>query len=193
MSIRYDYYNTGDTGSNGFDDERWGANTFTVSEAFVIESVKLKLLRSATQAPGTITVSIRATSAGVPTGADLISGTTDGDSLTTDAGGEWREITFSAQRSLSAGTQYAIVVRCSAPEVGGDYPLKWRVDGAAPAYSDGNYCWSTDSGANWSLLGSDADHMFECWGSGDLVLAAAEKTTVKRLVVFASNKAYYET
>jgi len=193
MSIRYDYYNTGDTGANGLDDERWIANTFTVSEAFVIESVKLKLARSVAQAPGTITVSIRATSAGVPSGNDLVSGTTDGDTLTTDAEGEWREITFTAQRSLSAGVQCAIVIRCAAPEVGGDYPLKWRADTTAPAYADGNYCYSNNSGATWTLVGTDNDGMFECWGSGDLVLASAEKTTVKRLVVFASNKVYFET
>ena len=61
--------------------------------------------------PGTVTVSIRNTSAGNPSGGDLCVGTTDGDTLPTGAPYEWREITLGAGADLAAVTKYAIVVR----------------------------------------------------------------------------------
>jgi hypothetical protein len=77
----YEYYNTGDTSVASIYGDIWDAQTFTPSVAHTITSVKLKLYRIG-NGPGTITVGIRATDVdGLPTGSDLCSGTTDGNSL----------------------------------------------------------------------------------------------------------------
>ena len=100
-----DYYNTGDDGTPTLiGGVYWESQTFTASSTYDIGSVKLKLYRIGT--PGTLTVSIRATDGnGQPTGADLASGTTDGNTLTTNTSGEWREITFSSSYALTNETQ----------------------------------------------------------------------------------------
>jgi len=155
----YEYYNTGDDNHVWICGTNWVAQTFTPSVAHTITSVKLKLFR--TGAPGTVTVSIRATSGGQPTGSDLCSGTTSGDTLTTSAPGEWREITLGSGYALSAGTTYAIVVRAT----GGNFSnlLYSRVD-TFSTYGGGMYLLSANSGSSWTS-GSPYDLMFEEWGN----------------------------
>ncbi|GAH98076.1 unnamed protein product, partial [marine sediment metagenome] len=160
MSTRYEYYNTGDVGGDGCWDIKWVAQTFTPSIAHKITSVKLKL--SKWGSPGIITVSIRATNgSGHPNGADLCSGTTNGNTLPTGEPSEWREITLGAGYDLSADTKYAIVVRALTGD-GANFPI-WRVDNAAPTYTGG--CWerSVNSGGTW-ISNAGIDFMFEEWG-----------------------------
>jgi hypothetical protein len=109
-----EYYATGDdTGDTLIQGDNWQAQTFTTQDAYTMAKVKLKLYRSGN--PGIITVSIKATDVnGHPTGDDLCSGTTDGDTLTTDTAGEEREIPLTPGYALAISTKYAIVVRCAA-------------------------------------------------------------------------------
>lgn len=173
MATLYEHYNAGDDGATsvGYASIEWGCQTFTPATSHKITSVKLKIYREGS--PGTITVGIRATSGGEPTGADLCSGTTDGDTLTEDSGGEWREITLGAGYDLVASTQYAIVVRV----LGGDSSnyLGWRLDGSSPTYTGGSWGYSGDSGANWSM-DTSIDMMFEEWGDPLWVLHELEVT-----------------
>jgi len=152
----YESYAVDDSASFVFSNEAagngyWIAQTFTPSISHSITSVKLKLSRNNT--PGTITVSIRATSGDVPTGADLTSGTTNGDTLTTDAGtGEWREITVTPF-ILVASTKYAIVMRAA-----NDVPTNYAgARGGGSGYSNGNECYDgADDGATWfGTIGAD--------------------------------------
>jgi hypothetical protein len=108
-----EYYASGDdTGDGAIYGNNWQAQTFTTQDAYRITSVRLKLYRSGN--PGTVTVSIRATDAsGHPTGSDLCSGTTDGNTLTIDTAGEERDISFGAGYPLAISTRYAIVVRAA--------------------------------------------------------------------------------
>lgn len=112
MSILYEHYNTGDDGQFLISSaDTWIAQTFTPSIAHTITSVKLLLFRGVGATPGTLTVHIKATDvSGHPTGDDLCSGTTDGDTLTTNSAGEWREITLGAGALLGADTKYAIIL-----------------------------------------------------------------------------------
>ena len=83
-----------------------GIQSFTASSAYTISSIKLKAKRSNT--PGTVTVSIRATDGGGdPTGADLTSGTYNGDTI-----GTVYEVfeTSVTPYLLTNGVKYAIVV-----------------------------------------------------------------------------------
>jgi len=156
----YEYYNTGDDNHIWLYGSNWAAQTFTPSIAHTITSVKLKLFRSG--APGTVTVSIRATSGGQPTSSDLCSGTTSGDTLTTSAPGAWREITLGSGYGLSAGTTYAIVVRATSGD-SSNY-VWWRVDTSPTYYGGGMWVWSTNSGSSWSSY-ANYDLMFEEWGN----------------------------
>jgi hypothetical protein len=168
VSTLYEYYNTGDDSSQPFWDTRWEAQTFTPSTTHTITSVKLRLYRVGS--PGTITVGIRATDGdGHPTGEDLCSGTTDGDTLTTDSGGEWREITLGSGYELSASTKYAIVGRTSR---GYSDRVNWLKDASSPLYAGGQRERSDDAGSFWTGY-SNNDYMFEDWGGS----SATEKTS----------------
>jgi hypothetical protein len=163
-STLYEHYNTGDDGTDNYYGANWGAQTFTPSTDHTITSAKLKLYRQGS--PGTFTVGIRATSSGQPTGADLCSGTIDGDTLTTSSSGAWYEISLGAGCDLSASTQYAIVVR--APGGDSSNRVTWRGDESSPTYSGGQYWDSSSSGSSWSSY-SSVDAMFEEWGPADTV------------------------
>ena len=161
MATLYESYITNDDNAYGVYDVFWRAQTFTPSVDHIITSVKLLLYRVGS--PSTITVSIRATSAGKPTGADLASGTTSADTLTTNTAGEWREITFSSGALLLASTMYAICVRCP----GGDGSTKYlmmRDDASSATYTDGKEVSSGDSGTTWTAPVDNQDYMFEDWG-----------------------------
>jgi len=84
-----------------------------------------------------------------PTGADLCSGTTPGDTLPNwNAGAEEREITFGAGVELTSGVVYAIVVRApDAPPLDADVLI--YMSNANP-YANGNESASPDSGSSWT-------------------------------------------
>jgi hypothetical protein len=158
----YEYYNTGDFTSLMVCGDNWRAQTFTVGAVgHTVTSVELKLFRH--DSPGTVTVSIRATDgSGHPTGADLTSGTIDGNSLTTNAVGAWYNIALT-ELSLSANTKYAIVVR--APSGNGSNYVGWKADNPYPTYANGNSEISSDSGDTWTSNVA-YDFMFEVWSGG---------------------------
>lgn len=176
-----DYYNTGDnsyslnTAPNG--------QTFTTTESYILTSVKLKLYRDAT-APGTLTVNIYATSEELPTGGVLASGTTNGNTLTENTDGEWREITLTSSYALVSGTKYAIVLATNAN-------AGFRYYSMPETYEGGDYVYFDDP--NWVVYGG-ADWMFETWGTDAYVFSPpADRVTYKRLVAAASNKIWYES
>jgi len=155
----YEYYNTGDDASDDVYGSGWAAQTFTVNAAHTVTSVKLKLYRIGS--PGTVTVSIRATSGLHPTGVDLTAGTINGNTLTTDAAGAWYTITLT-EYTLSASTKYAIVVRALS---GNDSNISyWRYDGSSPTYAGGNVEWSNLWGEDWKSY-TTQDYLFEVWGN----------------------------
>ncbi len=91
----YEYYDLSDPGLANLWGDFWQGQTFTPRVAHTIEAVKLEMYRHGS--PGTITVAIKAVDgSGLPTGVDLCSGTTDGDTLPLIYGGEKREIALGA-------------------------------------------------------------------------------------------------
>jgi len=137
----------------------WHAQTFTALANHQVNSVKLLAYRIGT--PSTLIVSLRViNSSGHPSGSDLASGSTSGDTLPLSQPGEWREITFYQPVNLVAGTKYAIVAR--APGGGGGNAVKWMTDSTAPDYTSGNRESSGDSGASWQS-DFNSDYLFEIW------------------------------
>lgn len=172
MPNLYEYYNTGDNNYNpNYGNINWSAQTFTPATAHKITSVKLKLYRLGS--PGTVTVGIRATSGGHPTGGDLCVGTIDGNTLTTNTAGAWYEITLGAGYDLSASTKYAIVIRA----LGGDAEnwVAWRMHYGSPTYSGGNGEFSSNGGSSWTSYAS-IDFMFEDWGEAGVAEKASSDT-----------------
>jgi hypothetical protein len=156
--IRYEYYNTGEDNLVGVFTTRWIAQTFTVgATSHPITSIKVKLFRSGSSTTLWGTISIRATSSGHPTGADLTSASVDGNSLTSDNAGYWYEFSVS-EIMLSANTKYAIVLRFPS----GSW-VYWKMDSTSPTYAGGNYEYSSNSGSTWTS-NLNYDLMFEIWG-----------------------------
>ena len=99
---------------------------------------------------------------GDPTGADLASGTTNGNTLATYGSWTEREITFGSPIELTNGTKYAIVVR--ALSVVGAAELNWstRVDNP---YANGDRYGSSNSGSSWAV-DTDDDVWFKTKANG---------------------------
>jgi hypothetical protein len=160
----HEHYNTGDNSiSSGPTGAAWYAQTFTAESDHGVTSVRLKLARYGY--PGTVVVSIRATNAsGHPTGTDLALGTTNGNTLTTDTAGEWREITLLPSYHLTSGNMYAIVIR--APDGNSSNYLRCRYDFAPSDYAGGDWVVSPNNGVYWEVY-DNFDLMFEIyeWGA----------------------------
>jgi len=138
---------------------KWQGQTFTPLENYTIGKVILFLWKSAN--PNLVTVSIRATDGeGKPTGVDLTSGTTDGNTLPLGDPWEWREIELTPY-ALTQGVVYAICVR--APSATGDNRLRWWRRDDDLNYPRGRQHYSNNSGVTWS--GYDADMNFEVWSA----------------------------
>ena len=86
------------------------AQTFVTTDSITIIGVALKLFQTANYPAHTISVSIRATAGGLPTGSDLAVATVNVQGITINIG-RWHQITFDSSYVLSATTTYAIVVR----------------------------------------------------------------------------------
>ncbi|MBE3139516.1 MAG: hypothetical protein IMZ53_02930 [Thermoplasmata archaeon] len=184
-NVLKDLFITGDVGATQAYGVNWLSQTFTALTSYSVNSVKLKLYRE--DSPGTVTVSIRACSAGKPTGADLVVGTTNGDTTPTDSdNAEWREITFTSSCAIIKGTQYAIVIRA----LTGDSSNKivWRADTTGPAYTGGSQVYSGNSGSTWTA-DTSKDHMFEVWGS-TITLGINYS---KKLVAVGNHEVWYES
>jgi len=158
----YQYYNTGDDDDRDIYAANWAGQTFTPEITHLIGKIKLKLFRVGN--PGTITISIKNTTANKPSGGDLCSNTIEGTDITTSTDGEWYEITLGSGAESVKNTKYAIVVR--APNGDTDNKLSWRADITEATYIGGTYCGSSDSGTDWSTY-SGVDVMFEEWGAGE--------------------------
>jgi len=160
----FDLHNAGDTTYKAFNSIDWAACIFKATSSYSLTSVKLKLARNAANDPGTLAVSLREVTGipdtAKPDGVDLISGTTNGSTLTTDPdAGEWREITFTSAYTLAIGAYYAIVIHAENGPTGAAYGY-WRCGGV---YADGNRAHSTNSGVSWTAY--DDNYMFEAWGN----------------------------
>lgn len=146
-------YTTNDDNNMESQGATWNSQTFTTTGAIMLDWVALKIYREGN--PGTLTVHIRATAAGLPTGADLTSGTIDGNAITSGTGGIWYTIGVT-NKALSAATVYAVILSGGADV---SNSVHWRTDASAPAYTGGSRVYSVDSGVNWTA-DANTDGMF---------------------------------
>lgn len=135
--------------------------SFTPSITHTITSVDLLVHRLGS--PGTFVVDIHAVDGGgLPTGAALATGTSNGDTLTTDSAGEWRNIILTGSPSLIASTQYIIVLRLQNEGLAVGNQVRLRVATGSP-YAGGVLGFSFDSGSSWGQQGT-LDAAFKEYG-----------------------------
>ena len=144
-----DLYITGGDSSASIYAARYVTQTFTASASYTSSGIQLRLMRQGT--PGTVTVTLLATTGGKPTGAALATGTTNGNTLPYWKGseGEWRQIEWASNFSIVSGTVYAAVVKASGTT--SSDAVYWWLDQSTPTYTGGSYGLSSDSGSNWTM------------------------------------------
>ncbi|HWM89561.1 MAG TPA: carboxypeptidase regulatory-like domain-containing protein [Thermoanaerobaculia bacterium] len=138
------------TSGFGFNSTAWAGQTFVAGATGQLTQVDLDLFcAGCTGTTPNLTVSIRATtgSPAVPTGADLATATIPG--FNTGAGGIFSAF-FGTPATITAGTQYAIVIRAVANPSAGTYAYVCSC--TAPnsnPYANGQRVTSANSGATW--------------------------------------------
>lgn len=134
---------TDDSTHTDMTNTKWYGQTFTTQGAAeTVDAIQLSL-RNANAGDRTVRVSIRATSGGLPTGADL--DTKDILLSGSEVGFTTRTFTFDTPIAVSPSTVYAIVVQ-NITDATGVY-IKYN---STNLYSGGNAVSSTDSGSSWS-------------------------------------------
>lgn len=149
-----DYYAIGGTGTAQTYGANWRAQTYTAKGTYEVVGAYLQLYVVGN--PGTITVALKATAAGLPNGANLASGTIASTLVTTNTAGDWYQIVFTSEYTQTLGVTYAVVVSATTGDAN-NYVM-WAVD-TTGTMSGGSRCDSTDSGASWVADTGD-DFMF---------------------------------
>jgi len=126
----------------------WEAQTFTPFTSYTATSIALKCRRNDSSASGTVTIGIYNTTAGLPSGLALATGTINIADLLFASPGSWQSIVLSVGVAFVAGTRYAIVINGSISA--GDL-VYFRTSGATN-YAFGTRAFSTDAGSSWSLF-----------------------------------------
>lgn len=121
----------------------WFAQKFTTNaDTISIKSITAYFVRSgASPLSHTLTASVRADSAGLPTGADLGSDSGSG-TIDVSGGGDAITVTFTTPITVSPSTDYHIVLRVTNPDA--DLYIR-RLNSASQGTSK-----STNSGSSWS-------------------------------------------
>jgi hypothetical protein len=129
----------------------WAGQTFTPARTGQLTQIDLNMFCSGcTGTTPDLTLSIRATSGGLPTGGDLASATIAGFSASWS---DFHTATFASPITLTAGTQYAMLVRPNANPSPGTYALTrsgTNVRGEN-VYSGGSRIAGMSSGTVWSV------------------------------------------
>jgi hypothetical protein len=138
------------TGTGTLSITTWGGQTFTPGISGNLTKVDITLLCSACS--GTtpnLTLSVRATSGGFPTGADITSATIPGFASVTPT---FYTAVFAIPATLTAGTQYALIVRPVANPSTGSYgiPRSGTPGTGADVYAGGTRIAGATSGTVWS-------------------------------------------
>jgi hypothetical protein len=143
----------------------WAGNTFTPSVTAPLNVMELFVKKTGAPA-GNATVSIYATSGGLPTGAALA--TQNITASTSSTSFAWVPWTFASPPALTAGTLYAWVL--SVPS--GDVSNRLENSIATPGiYPNGAHVYSGNSGGTWFSNGNDCG--FKAYSSAVRIISAS--------------------
>jgi hypothetical protein len=145
-----DAQSTTETTGFGFSNTSWFGQTFTPTVTGQATKVSLDLFCSTcTGTPPNVVISIRNAASNLPTGADLASVSIP---FSNSGSGGFVTGVFSSPPTLTAGTQYAVVVRMAAAYATGTPAY---VTSTSSAYAGGRHTTSTNSGTSWTGTGRD--------------------------------------
>jgi hypothetical protein len=138
----------------------FAAQTFYTDNttAHTVTSVHLKIYRVGT--PGTVTVALRKTAAGIPINDNLATATLNGSIF--DLAANIYTFTLTSETPLEFNTQYAIVVSAAS---GDSANYAYWSNKTAGAYTLGEGMTSATNGTSWSTAGFANDFYFELWGN----------------------------
>ncbi|HEX6862058.1 MAG TPA: carboxypeptidase-like regulatory domain-containing protein, partial [Thermoanaerobaculia bacterium] len=143
-----DQQNTaGTTTGTSFGTPNWTGQTFIPAVTGQLIKADVQLFCNGCGAtPPNLTLSVRATSGGLPTGADLATATIPGSLFASGASASATG-TFGSPPTLTAGTQYALILRPVAAPAGTGY---FWIRSSPTTYANGQRVLSADSGGSWS-------------------------------------------
>ncbi|HEY7066159.1 MAG TPA: carboxypeptidase-like regulatory domain-containing protein [Chloroflexota bacterium] len=165
---RLDQSNTlGTTTGTGFGATSWTGQTFIPAVSGQLTRADVELFCFGCGAtPPDIAVSIRATNSGLPTGADLATATIPG-SLTASGASVWLTASFGSPATLTAGTQYALILHpVTAPAGSGYFWIRVSPSG----YANGQRVLTANSGSTWSA-DSTRDYNFKTYMDAGFALS----------------------
>jgi hypothetical protein len=172
-AVNIDQQNISVTSSGfGFNSTSWFGQTFTAGVTGTLVKADIDLFCSGcTGTTPNITVALRATSGNLPTGSDLATATIPG--FSSGAGGFFTA-TFSTPPTLTAGTQYALVLRPVSNPSAGTYA--YVVSTGSP-YAGGRRVTSANSGSSWT--GATTDIGFKTYMKTGFALSGNQVSGLK--------------
>lgn len=163
LNLAIDQQNTaGTTTGTGFGTPAWTGQTFipTVNGQLVAADIQV-FCNGCGATPPNLTLSVRDTAAGLPTGADLASVTIPGSAFSSGA-----TVTFTASfgspATLTSGTQYALILRPVSVPAGSGY---FWIRSSPSTYASGSRVLSANSGGTWST-DTTRDYNFKTYMRG---------------------------
>jgi hypothetical protein len=179
-----DQQNTaGTTTGTGFGTPNWTGQTFIAGVTGQIVKADVQLFCNGCGAnPPNLTLSVRNTSGGLPTGADLASATIPGSTFASGASTSYTA-TFGVPANLNAGTQYVLVLRPVSVPAGTGY---FWIRSSPSTYASGSRVLSADSGGTWST-DTTRDYNFKTYmqtgfaASGNLVSSSRDSNPLAGL------------
>ncbi|UXI65955.1 carboxypeptidase regulatory-like domain-containing protein [Tahibacter amnicola] len=137
----------GTTTGTGFGTPAWTGQTFIPALTGTLVNVDVQLFCNGCGAtPPNLTLSVRNTSAGLPTGPDLASTTIPGTAFASGSTVLYTA-TFGSPPAVTAGTQYAVILRPVSAPAGSGY---FWIRSSPSSYASGSRVLSADSGGTWS-------------------------------------------
>jgi hypothetical protein len=144
----------------------WASENFTTGATteYTVTSVRLYMSVVGTPAAGNLNVEIRKTSAGLPTGVAIASGSISVASISASA---WYDVPVTAEKGLELNTTYSIVA--SALTGTATNGIVWEKNTAA-AYTGWYEQTSTNSGTTWSSVAPQSTFLFQLMGNPTLAI-----------------------
>jgi len=155
----------------GFGTPNWTGQSFIAAVTGQLVNADVQVFCNGCGAtPPNLTLSVRNTSAGLPTGADLATATIPGSTFASGATVTYTA-SFGAPITLSSGTQYALILRPVSAPAGSGY---FWIRSSPTTYANGSRVLTANSGSTWSA-DTTRDYNFKTYmqtgyaASGDLV------------------------
>jgi hypothetical protein len=163
VNIAVDQQNTaGTTTGTGFGTPNWTGQTFIPAVNGQLVKAQIQLFCNGCGAtPPNLTLDVRNTSAGLPTGADLATTTIPGSVFSSGSTVSFTA-SFGSPATLTSGTQYALILRPVSAPAGSGY---FWIRSSPSTYANGSRVLSADSGGTWST-DTTRDYNFKAYMQG---------------------------